>query len=167
MSTPQRELRWVQPKWNRRCYELKEGEAVVAQLEFRTWKSVPHIILDGGEELTIRSRNFWRTKTAIMRGADQEIALYQRRTGGKNELTFVSGRTFIWKRNSIWSSSYTFIAADNEELMKFKTVSRLARSEASVTLSPGSDKYPETRLLMAFGWYLMLAEAQAAAAAAT
>jgi hypothetical protein len=51
--------------------------------------------------------------------------------------------------------------------MKFKTVSRLARSEASVTLSPGSDKYPETRLLMAFGWYLMLAEAQAAAAAAT
>ena len=159
MITPTRELRWVQPKWSRRCYELIDGDQVIAKLEYRTWKSVPYITLDN-EELVIRARNFWQSKLGVMRG-EQEIALYQRGNWGKGEVTFISGRRFVWQRKSTWSTTYMFTAADNEELITFKTVARLARSEAKLTLSPSSEKYPEMRILMAFGWYLMMAAAKA------
>jgi hypothetical protein len=161
-----RELRWVQPKWSRRNYELKAGEQTIARMEYRgKWRSTPFIILDD-EELAIRSRNFWQSKFGVMRG-EQEIALYQSGSLGKGDITFISGRRFSWRSKGAFSRIYAWVAPDNEEVMTFKSVSRFARSESIVTLSPSCDKYPETRILTAFGWFRMLAAAQAAAAAAT
>ena len=159
-----KELRWVQPNWKQRKYELRDGSATIARLEFRgTWKEDVAIFLDG-EELGIRSAGFWRTTYAIMLG-DREVAVYNGPTARK-QLAFVNGRRFTWKSKSIWSSPNSFVADDNHVLMTFRSKARWFRSECLVQVSPGADKYPETRLLLAFGWYLTLKQSQAAAAGA-
>ena len=164
MQATHKQLQWVQPHWKHRKYELRDGEEVIARVEHRgSWKPRIFIILDQ-EELELRSRGAFRPETQIMRG-DQPIANFVQHGASKNEITFMTGRRFRWTRKGIWSPTYTFSAPDNEVLMTFKNVNRFFRSEATVGLSPGSEKYPETRLLMAFGWYLMLASNKAATAA--
>jgi hypothetical protein len=158
---PQTNLRWVQPKWSQRRYELRAGERVIAQLEYRgTWRPIPYIVFDS-EELTVRTTGFWKSKTAIMHG-DREIAQVQR-TGSKAVVSFMSGRSFTWRRKGFWSTSYLFVAPDNEEILIFKYLPRLRRLEGSVQVSPSGAKYPEVRILTVLGWYLMLAGAHTAA----
>ena len=158
MKAVARELRWVQPHWKHRKYELRDGESTIARLEQRgSWKPVVHIILDN-EELTVRTRGALRPYIQILRG-DLEIARYEQSGKSKNQITFMTGRRFRWARTGFWSSTYSFTAPDNDVLMTFKTVHRLFRSESIVGLSTGSQKYPELRILMAFGMYLLLASA--------
>ena len=161
-----KELRWVQPHWKHRKYELKDGDQTVARLEYRgSWKTMTYIILDQ-EELMLRRRGVFRAAVLILRG-EQEIARFEESGKNKKTLSFVTGRHFRWGRQGFWSSRYTFTAPDNAVLMTFKSVHRFLRSESVVQLhEPTSSRYPETRLLLAFGWYLMLASAQAAATAA-
>lgn len=164
MSTAVTELRWVQPNWKQREYELRDGETTLARLKFRgTWKESVSIFLDS-EELTISSSGFWRTYYTILRG-EREIAVYNGE-GGRKQLVFMTGRRFSWKSKSVWSSAYSFVAEDNEVLMTFRDKARWLRAECLVELAPSSYKYPELRLLMAFGWFLKLKQAQAAAAGA-
>ena len=159
-----KELRWVQPNWKQREYELREGETTLARLKLRgTWKESVSIFLDS-EELTIGSSGFWRTRYAILRG-DREIAVYNGE-GGRKQLVFMTGRRFSWKARSIWSSAYSFVAEDNEVLITFRNKGRWLRTECLVELAPSSYKYPELRLLTAFGWFLKLKQSQAAATAA-
>jgi hypothetical protein len=159
-------LRWVQPKWNRRHYELRDGERVLVRVEHRgSWRPAVYILLDG-EELELRQRSAWRSTLLIMRGK-QQVAVFEQSGPNRNQVRFVSGRQFRWKRNGFWSLNYDFVAPDNEVVASFKRVARLFRSEGVVTLSPSSYKYPEMRILLALGWYLLLASGQAAAAAAT
>jgi hypothetical protein len=159
MRAVARELRWVQPHWNHRKYELRDGDSTIARLEHRgSWKPMVYIILDQ-EELTIRGHGGLRPYIQILRG-DQEIARYEQTGKNKNHITFMTGRRFLWKRTGFWSATYDFKAPDNDVLMTFKTAPRLFRSEAIVTLSAGSEKYPEQRILMAFGMYLLHAAAQ-------
>jgi hypothetical protein len=159
-----KEVRWVQPNWKQREYELRDGDATLARLQFRgTWKETVTIFLDS-EELTIASSGFWRTRYTILRG-DREIAVYNGE-GGRKQLVFMTGRRFSWKTRSVWSSAYSFVAEDNEVLMTFRNKGRWLRAECLVELAPSSYKYPELRLLMAFGWFLKLKQSQAAATAA-
>ena len=159
-----KQLRWIQPKWNRRHYELKDGEQTIARLEYRSWwKDEVFIILDQ-EELVVKGKGFFKSQYAILRGS-QEIALYNG-PDAKQQLVFMTGRRFTWKRLNKWSSPYSFLAADNDVLMTFKSGSRFFRMESIVELADGSAKYPETRLLLAFGWYLTVSAAQHTAATA-
>ena len=160
MRAVARELRWVQPHWKHRKHELRNGDSTIARLEYRgSWKPMVCIILDQ-EELTIRGRGGLRPYIQIFRG-DQEIARFDQTGKNKNQITFITGRSFRWKRTGFWFATYDFIAPDNDVLMTFKTVTRLFRSEAVVSLTAGSEKYPENRILMAFGMYLLHAAAQA------
>jgi hypothetical protein len=162
-AVPTTELRWIQPKWNHRRYELRDGERVVAEFEYRgKWRPIAYLTLDG-EELSFRGKGFLRTTIAVMRG-EQEIAVFKQkaRTG---EMTFMNGRTFRWNRKSIWSTTFSFIAPDNEVLFTIKTAARWFRSEAVITVAPGGAKYPELRILFGMAWFQIMAAAQAGTAA--
>ncbi len=114
----------------------------------------------------MRSSGAWRPVVRILRG-DQEIARYEHTGKNKNQIAFMTGRRFRWARTGFWSTTYSFSAPDNDVLMTFKGVHRLFRSEAVVSLSTGSEKYPEKRILLAFGMYLLLAAARGAMTAAS
>ena len=124
-----------------------------------------YIITLDQEELVLRGRGALRPYTLILRG-EQEIARYEHSGQNKNQITFMTGRRFRWKRQGFWSTTYSFTAPDNHVLMTLKTVHRFIRTEATVSLYTGSEKYPETRILMAFGMFLSLMAAKAAMAAA-
>ena len=159
-------LRWVQPSWKRRDYQLQDADGnVVATMEYRgKWRTRPTVTLDG-EELEFRGRGFFKTDVALMRG-DQEIAR-NRWKGLKGEITFVNGRTFIWRRKGFFAATYVVTAADNEEILSFKNQHRFFRTEIIIAVSPSAYRYPELRVLAAYGLYIMMAAAQAATAAAT
>ena len=161
-----RTFRWIQPSWKRRIYELRDGDdAVIATFEYRgMWRTRATLCFEG-EELEFQGRGFLKSNTAIVRGA-QDIALYKPKSFS-GEITFMTGRKFWWRRKGLFKSSCMFTTADNEDLMTFKNTPRFFRSESSLTVSPSAEQYPETRILMALGWYLMLASAQAATAAAS
>lgn len=166
MTADPRLLRWVQPKWNHRRYELKDGDdATVATLDYRgSWRTKPVLSFEG-EELEFQGRGFLKSNVAIMRGA-QEIALFSPKAT-RGDITFVNGRKFILKRRKMFSSEHVIFASDNEEVLALKRTPRFLRAECAVTLSPSAYKYPETRVLMALVWYHMLAAAQAGVTAAS
>jgi hypothetical protein len=162
---PGMKLRWVQPHWRHHRYELKDGANTVARVEQRgRWQPQFYILLDE-EELAVRSRGVFRARTLMLRG-EEEIACFDHSGADKNAVRFVTGRRFQWTRHGFWSATHTFVAPDNEVLMTFKSTHRWLRSEAIVTISPSTHKYPEMRTLLAFGWCLMLLAAQRTAAAA-
>jgi hypothetical protein len=159
------ELRWVQPHWRHHKYELKDGDQTLVRLEQRgRWQSQFYILLDE-QELAVRSRGVFRARTLILHG-EEEIARFDHTGADKNAVRFVNGRRFQWRRNGIWLATYSFVAPDNEVVMTFKNTHRWLRSEAVVTISPSTYKYPEMRTLLAFGWCLMLLAAQHTAAVA-
>ena len=155
-----KELRWVQPDWKHRKYELRDGETTLARLEFRgKWKESAFIFLDA-EQLAVESSGFWKTRYVIRLG-EREVAVHNGPAAPK-QLAFVNGRRFTWKRKSTWSSAYNFVADDNHVLMTFRSKSRWFRSECLIEVAAGADKYAETRLLLAFGWFLILKQEQGA-----
>ena len=154
-----KQLRWIQPSAKRRAYELHDGERTIAQLEYRGWKQEVHIKLDQ-EELVVRPRGFWQAQLEIMRG-DQPIAAYNA-PDARKQLVFMTGRRFQWQSLNFWSTRSGFRAPDNQVLMIFKYQTRWLRSEALVELTEGSEKYPELRVLLAFGWVLMMRAGAAA-----
>jgi hypothetical protein len=157
-------VRWVQPKWSARTYELRTADdTVIAKFEYRgKWRTTPVLTFEG-EELTFKGRGFFKTDVAIMRG-DQEIALYKPKSFS-GVITFINGSVFTWKSKGFFSGRYVIVDADNEEVMTFRSKTRWFRSEAEVTLAANAQKYPELRILTAIGWYIMMASAQAATAA--
>jgi hypothetical protein len=159
-------LRWVQPKWNHRRYELRdETDTVVATLDYRgKWRTKPVLSFEG-EELEFQGRGFLKSNVAIVRG-EQEIALYKPKAT-RGEITFVNGRKFTLTRRKIFSSEHVVSASDNEEVLSLKRTPRFFRAECVVTLSPSAYKYPETRVLIALAWYQMLVATQAAVTAAS
>jgi hypothetical protein len=166
MAEASRVLRWVQPKWNHRRYELRdESDSLVAALDYRgKWRTKPTLSFEG-EELAFQGRGFLKINIAIMRDG-QEIALYKPKSMS-GEISFMNGRKFVLRRKGFFKTEHIVTAADNEEVMSLKRTPRFLRAECAVTLSPSAYKYPETRVLMALAWYQMLASAQAATAAAT
>jgi hypothetical protein len=159
-------LRWVQPKWNQRRYELRDAnDATVATLDYSGKRRARPVFCFEGEELEFQRRGFLKANVAIVRG-EQEIASYTPKAT-RADITFVSGRKFTLKRRKIFSSEHVISASDNEEIMALKRTPRFLRAECTVTLSPSAYKYPETRVLMALTWYQMLAAAQAAVTAAS
>jgi hypothetical protein len=159
------ELHWAQPKWTQRRYELKAGEQTIARFEYRgSWRPVAHAFITD-QEITFRT-GFLKTDIVIMdERSGAQIAVFKRSRPAA--VSFTNGRTFRWKRQGFWSPYWTFLAPDNEVLVTLKRRSAFLRQGATVTLSSSAFKYPEVRILVTLGWYLLLAAAAQAAAAAS
>jgi hypothetical protein len=156
-------LRWRQLKWTQRRYELNAGAETIARLEYRgTWRPVAHAYI-ADHDLTFRSSLFKQDVAIFDEITQQQIGAFERKR--KPIASFPSGRQFRWVRNGFWSPTWSFVAADNETVLTMKMKYEFFRSSCEVNLSANAYKYPEVRVLVVLGWYLMLAAAQSAAAA--
>ena len=113
-----RELRWRQPNWKKRNYELHadDGRVIATLAQPSAWKRHAIVVIEN-RTLTIRPVGFLQNRiVARDEGTGVDVAEYQ--VSGKGALSFKTGRVFYWKRKSIWKSIHGFIAADNDEVVE-------------------------------------------------
>src|SRR5262249_7418034 len=89
-ETAGRELEWIQPRATRRDFELKDGEATVARLSFRSLFGSYATAEVAEGSWTFKRVGFWQTYVSIrVAGSDAEIAGFRNSTwkfGGTLEL---------------------------------------------------------------------------------
>jgi hypothetical protein len=160
------ELRWVKPKWLKRQYELRAGEEVVATLA-RVGGTGAIGEWSGGR-YSFSQKGWFRQRILVSpepaMDAEAPRATFTRRDG---VLTFADGRTFYWKKPSVWRSKRVW--TDGEaSLVGIDPASGYA--EPHVTITPEGAQLVELPLLLLLGQYLIVRareEADAASAATT
>jgi hypothetical protein len=154
-----RALRWRQPNWRKRYYELHadDGRIMATLDQPSAWKRHAVVVIEG-RRLAIRAVGFWQNRI-VARDEATGVDVAEYKVGRKGKLTFKTGRVFHWKRKSIWKPIHAFIAADNDEVVTFAREAKWFTMNAAVNISPNGAKYPELPVLLAFGWYLMILSA--------
>ena len=155
------ELQWVKPKWTRREFELRGGDAVVATLRW-TRGSRAEGAFASGDEYRFYREGWLRPRILIHRAAgertDEPVATLAARNG---TLSFPDGRSFRWGKPRRWTNERIWLDDAGAELVRFSP----QRGGVRVRLQPGAAALPEGPLLLLLGQYLLVLAEQDAAAA--
>ena len=157
------ELLWVKPKWSRLQFELRAGETVLATL---AWSRGSRASARWGETHYHFNRQGWLRQRILVRAADsgdgaEPLATFLPRAG---MLTFLDGRTFVWKKPRKLTSERIWADSAATELVRFRPGKR---STVAVTVQPNATHQPELPLLILLGQYLIVLAGQDAEAAST
>ena len=166
-----RELEWKQPNALRKEYELRDGEALVANLSFRSAFGSFATGESGDGVWTFKRVGFWQPRATVRTsGSEAELAVFRNNTwrdGGTLELP--DGRKFPADTN-FWKTRYEFRTDANEPLISFRKIGGMLHLSAGVTIHPVMRGVKDLPWLALFGWYLtvlMYEDSAAIAAAAT
>jgi hypothetical protein len=162
-SVQGRDLLWVKPKWSRRAFELRTGEAVLGTL---VWKRGSQAVAQWGEFRYRFDRKGWFNQriTVHVDASGQEtsepLATFSPRGG---ILAAPDGRTFVWKkpqRSSTgrrWHSEHIWVDGTGTELVRFRP---LKHSSVEVIMPQLISAQPELPLLTLLGQYLIALASQ-------
>jgi len=154
-------LRLVQPKL-RRAWELRRGDEVVASLRIPLLRRGAEIEL-GGRRFALEPSGLVRTSVAVLDTTTGE----ERTRIGREHLRRVlelGGRRTEW-RSLGWGSTYGFVDADGEPLVRGKVSPGLTRTNGELEVA---DSLPEDEGLLAAALtaYLLIRRADDNASAA-
>ncbi len=91
-------LYWVQPETGKHLYELRDGERILATIEWKNTHSRDAEGMSGDRLLSLKRRGFFLHYTAITdTGTGSEIAVFKFYGGDKGELKFRDGYKIRWK----------------------------------------------------------------------
>jgi hypothetical protein len=155
------EMQWVKPKWTRREFELRSGDAAVATLRW-TGGSRAEGAYAGGDGYHFQREGWLRQRILIHQTVgehtDEPFATFASRGG---TLSLQDGRAFRWGKPRRWTNERVWFDDAGAELVRFSP----RRGGAAVTLQPGAAALPELPLLLLLGQYLLVLAADDAAAA--
>jgi hypothetical protein len=150
-----RELLWAQPKAMKREFELKDGEELVATLQFRTTFGSFATAETGDGSWTFKRVGFLQTHVTICpAGSDEAIAVFRNNTwksGGT--LEFPTGRT-LRATSGFWRTKVEFMTESDEALVRLHRVAGVIHLSAHVEITPAGAELTELPWLVALGWYL-------------
>lgn len=154
-------LRLVQPKL-RRAWELRRGDEVVATLRIPLLRRGAQIEI-GGQRLALQPSGLTGTSVAVRDTATGD----ERMRIGRESLRRVlelGGRRTEW-RSLGWGSSYGFVDADGEPLVRGKVSQGITRTNGEIEVA---DDVPENEALLAAALtaYLLIRRADDNASAA-
>jgi hypothetical protein len=164
-----RHMLWIKPKWSRREYELRAGDAVLGTL---VWKRGSQALAEWGDSWYRFDRKGWLNPHITVHGdasgqqASEPLATFSPRGG---ILTIFEGRTFVWKKaqrtstGRRWTGEHVWIDASGTELVRFRPVKH---ASVEVIMPPETSPQPELPLLTLVGQYLIALSSQDAEAAA-
>lgn len=158
-------LAWEQPKRSRRQFELRAGDTTLATLRWEKALRSQAIAETADGASWSFERKGWGTSVLVSVGG--EDMLFKRSGwGGKGHLTLPNSRTWEWKHQNFWGTTWSWVSASGETLMILKQHSGLFKTNGQVEIMPGAAMLPETPLLVLLGWYLMVIMADDAATSA-
>ena len=167
---PESPFVWVRPRWYRREYELRAGEAVIGTLRWESgWRSSAVAAMGGmgGARWRFARQGFWRARvSATDEASGMAAASFEFGWNGGGTMFLPDGQTYLLRRTGFWRLTWEWRRGDDTSVMRFRRVSWTGR-EVRVELADAALADANAALLMAFGWYLiLLAQAAAASAAA-
>jgi hypothetical protein len=164
-----RDLLWVKPKWSRREYELRAGDAVLGTL---VWNRGSQALAEWGESRYRFDRKGWLNPRITVHGdasgqeASEPLATFSPRGG---ILTISEGRKFVWKKpqrtstGRRWTGEHIWIDESGAELVRFRPAKH---ASVEVIMPPETSPQPELPLLTLVGQYLIALSSQDAETAA-
>lgn len=150
-------LRWEQPSWLRRDFELRAGPDVVATLRWPSLFGWTALGETAEGRYRLRLVSIWRGTVLIHPGdSDAELAVWQPRWLGGGTVRFTGGRTFRIRRGDFWHRRW--IVEDETGAPVFSLHARwhFLRERASVELQPGAERVPELSALLLIAWFARL-----------
>jgi hypothetical protein len=153
------ELRWVHPHLQRREYELRAGDEMLA-----------HISYTGAFSTQVRAETaagFWtfgrtgRRQAITIQALDSETepATVKRGMNGQATLLFPDGREYRWQCGSFWHDAWLWLNDEGTPLLHLKR-------GTYVQLEAAARDLPELALLATLAWYLHRQQEEEAASVA-
>jgi hypothetical protein len=148
-------IEWKRSESGERTYELKAGAEMLATLRRESWLGTIATAIAGDSAWTFRRTGMFRGRVVIRsRRSDLGDARFQPGWTGAGEVAFENGRTFSWRRMGVLSPEWAF--TDDVKRLLLRFTPGLTGSRASVQVSPLGAITPESPLLAALGWYLVM-----------
>lgn len=160
-----RTVQWRPLKGKRRSWGLVVGGRDLATVSMPKLFGNLAIAETPAGRWTFKRVGVFRQVVTVRRPDEEENLATMARRWGKESLLECRGRRFTWRRESFWGRRWSWVASDGSLLVGFKT--RMGfRYSATVEVSREARRYEDTPLLLVLGWYLIVLQAQEAAAAA-
>jgi hypothetical protein len=171
-----RSAEWIQPKLSIPAFHLRSGEELFASLTFRSMFGTLATAQASEGSWTFKRVGFLNPRVTVrVAGAEDDLAVYHPKVWGDGNLTFASGRAFVWKPTNFWATDWAFSDVHGATLLRLMSgvekegLRDLLKDQATLTLLPDSAGVDEVPILACLGMYLLILHRvdTAAAVAAT
>lgn len=153
------DLSWVRLSSDRRAYELRVGEEVIATLRWQKGSLAEAAAAE--DHWTFKRADFWHPRVTVRTpGSDADLAIFHANWAGGGLLELPQGRRLRWGAANFWRSEWAWQDADGSPLVRFSGGQRHTSVEGHVELAPASAALPDLALLVLLGWYLLLLHAR-------
>jgi len=160
-----RPLRWVQPRMLERAFELREHDAVVATLAFRSAFGSLATCRTADAGWTFKRVGFWKTRATVrVEGQHDDLAVFEPNTWNAGGTLSLSGGRVLKVTTNVWQSKIEFLRGDDDVLFRYDTEG-FVRHEAALTVAHAALAMTELPWLIGFGWYLVVSMHDDASAA--
>lgn len=159
-------LVWTQPKAMSRVYELRSADTLIGHLRFEKSCGSLASAEVASQKWTLKRVGFLAPRVTV-RSANLEadIAVFRPHWGSGGILRFADGHEAHWRSTNFWGSQWAFVGSDNHIVVQFRHHEGFARASAQLEFERSRAALPESPLLAALGWYLIVLAADDAAAA--
>jgi hypothetical protein len=159
----------MKPKWSRREFELRSGDAVLGTL---VWKRGSRALAELGESRYSFERKGWlNSRITVQRDSSSQEMVEPLATFSPHGgiLSVSDGRRYVWKKpqstsaSRRWTRERVWIDEPGAELVRFHPAKH---SSVEVTIPPETSPQPDLPLLILLGQYLIALSSQDAETAA-
>ncbi|MDX1583549.1 MAG: hypothetical protein R3338_08115 [Thermoanaerobaculia bacterium] len=151
------ELKWVHPDVEKRYYELRAGEEIVATLE---WDSP-----DGSVAIAKTSTGSWSLRrlgflnphvVALETGSGSQVFRFDATMSGGGLAQASDGHHYRWYA-TLWRAEWGWMDTGGSELVKFhRSFDVDEKHEGNLDVLEKGRKVPQLDLLVTVGWYLII-----------
>lgn len=162
------DLMWMQTGAISRYHELRAGDSVFAQLEFRKAFGSLASGKTGQGAWTFKRRGFLHATVGVRKAdSNEDLMVYEPNwSGRRGQIHTATGVTYNWEAANFWGTEWVLSKPRGPKLAYFRNKG-VVRSAAEVTLSDEAYADPGLVLLLMLCWYLILLYMMDAAAAST
>lgn len=159
-------LEWIQPKAFTRSYELRGGKDLIGTLNWV--KALGSLAASECADAawTFKRAGFLHPRVTVRpQGQDVDIVKVDMGWGGKGTLRLEDGLAVPFVGTNFWKSEWAFLGPDNRPIVTFRMKPRFLRRAAIVSVDDSAWRTPHLALMLMLGWYLIVLQADDAAAA--
>jgi hypothetical protein len=158
------ELAWTQPDAFRRVFELRAGDDLLATLTWQKLFGSLALAETAGAQWTFKREGFLSPRVTVrLAGSDEDLGTFKPGWTGAGAFQLQGGAAYRWSPQNFWATHWAWLDGAEQRHMLFKPRG-LMKYEAAVELQ--APLTPDTPLLLALGWYLLVLYAEDTAATA-
>lgn len=148
-------LVWVQPSMMRRAWEFRNGEDVVAALEWQSAFQAAAVGVTEDSRYSFKLEGFFKSWVTIQKVGDESApAIFRALPSFNGVLEIPDGPKYSWDSN-FWLTKWLWSDSEGTELLR-ATRNLTLRTEGTAEWDPVALENPHVPLLLLLGWYLIV-----------